>query len=101
MLRGGNDGPESKHNHPDEAHVRLLPRSVDKQYPLVLLLIVRLVRQRGLAGRDHSLDPHALSREQRREEFLVCLSETAVEKIYRIRDLDQFRHFLDGILIDA
>ena len=56
-------------------------RAGDEQGPLVIFLIVGFVRWRGLAGRDDPLDSHAPSREQLREELLVCLTWKFVKDI--------------------
>ena len=46
-----------------------------------MLLVVGFVRRRALAGRDNPLDPDAFSREQLRDELLVCLKGKVVEEI--------------------
>jgi len=56
-------------------------RTGDEQDPLVVILNVGFVHRRRLAGRDDPLDSRALTSEQLRDEFLVCLTGEVIEEI--------------------
>src|SRR5262245_16925610 len=56
-------------------------RAGKEQDPFVVLLIIRLVRWCGLAGRDDPLDAHALARQQLGEDLLVGARRQVAEKI--------------------